>query len=417
MSAPATGLGAGRHVAVDDRPAATVTSVHELTTADGATVRGVLATVPGARTVVVVMHPRQDVTHHALVPHLLAAGAAVWTQHTRSVNNDLTLVHEQALLDVAAGLGFLRERGFEAIVPLGHSGGGTLFAFYLEQAGLAPADRIATTPGGRPTKLADADMPGADGVVFLAPHPGQGRLLLGCIDPSVADERDPLAAVAALDPFDPANGFAEPPASSSYTPDFLERYRAAQHDRVARLDAHARELLARTAEARAAHKKTGAAADRRRALAPQILTVYRTDADPRTVDLSLDPSDRPYGSLFGARPDLINYGQVGFGRLTTPEAWLSTWSGLSSNADFVRCAPGVTVPTMFVELTGDQAAFPGDSRRMAHALGAGDLTRVAVRGTHFGGAVTRGEPTGNELAAERIGRWLADRHELAPPAR
>ena len=31
---------------------------------------------------------------------------------------------------------------------------------------------------------------------------------------------------------------------------------------------------------------------------------------------------------------------TGFGRLTTPEAWLSTWSGLSCNADFVRCAPG-----------------------------------------------------------------------------
>ena len=418
MSSPtAERLGAGRYVIVDERPTATVTSVHELTTADGATVRGVLATVPGARTVVVIMHPRQDVTHHPLVPHLLAAGAAVWTQHTRSVNNDLTLVHEQALLDVAAGLGFLRERGFAAIVPLGHSGGGTLFAFYLEQAALPPAERIATTPGGRPTRLADAELPGVDGVVFLAPHPGQGRLLLGCIDASVADERDPLAVVPALDPFDPANGFAEPPASSSYAPEFLERYRAAQRDRVARIDAHARELLARTAEARAAHRRTGAAGDRRRALAPRILTVYRTDADPRTVDLSLDPSDRPYGSLFGARPDLINYGQVGFGRLTTPEAWLSTWSGLSSNADFVRCAGGVAVPTLFVELTGDQAAFPSDSRAMVGALGAEDLTHATVRGTHFGGAVMRGEPTGNERAAERIGRWLADRHELAPPAR
>jgi hypothetical protein len=415
VSAPARGLGAGRYILADDRPASTVTSVHELTTADGATVRGVLATVPGARTVVCLMHPRQDMTHHTLVPALLAAGAAVWTQHTRSVNNDLTLVHEQALLDVAAGMVFLREQGFDAIVPLGHSGGGTLFAYYLEQASLPGADRVATTPGGRPTKLAEAAMPVTDGAVFLAPHPGQGRLLLGCIDPSVSDEDDPLAAVPELDAFDPANGFAEPPESSSYSAEFLSRYRAAQRDRVARIDATARASLARTAEARAAHKRTGLAVDRRRALAPHVITVFRTDADPRTVDLSIDPSERPYGSLFGARPDLINYGQVGFGRLTTPEAWLSTWSGLSSYADFARCAPGVTVPTLFVELTGDQAAFPADSARMVAALGASDLTHLSVRGTHFGGAIAPGEPTGNQLAAGRIVDWLAQRHELAPP--
>ena len=99
-------LGAGRYLAAGSRPESAVTSVHELTTADGATVRGVLATVPGARTVVGLMHPRQDLTHHPLVPPLLRAGAAVWTQHTRSVNNDLSLLHEQALLDVAAGLVF-----------------------------------------------------------------------------------------------------------------------------------------------------------------------------------------------------------------------------------------------------------------------------------------------------------------------
>jgi hypothetical protein len=162
-------LGAGRYLAAGSRPATAITSVHELTTADGATVRGVLATVPGAATVVSLMHPRQDLTHHPLVPLLLQAGAAVWTQHTRSVNNDLTLVHEQAVLDAAAGLVFLRERGFGSIVTLGHSGGGPLYAFYLEQAGLAPSERIASTPGGRPAKLAEAEMPLADGAIFLAP--------------------------------------------------------------------------------------------------------------------------------------------------------------------------------------------------------------------------------------------------------
>ena len=413
---PAGRLGAGRYLTAGNRPASTVTTVHELTTADGATVRGVLATVPGATTVVSLMHPRQDLTLHPLVPLLLQAGAAVWTQHTRSVNNDLTLVHEQALLDAAAGLVFLREHGFGSIVTLGHSGGGTLYAYYLEQAGLPPAGRIAATPGGRPAKLAEAEMPLADGAIFLAPHPGQGQLLLACIDPSVADEQDPMSVLPEFDPFSPANGFAEPPASSAYTTDFLARYRAAQRDRVTRIDAIARQHLARANEARAAFGHSGNPVDRRRSLAPKIITVFRTDADPRTVDLSLDPSERPYGSLFGKRPDLINYGLTGFGRLTTPEAWLSTWSGLSSNADFVRCAPGVTVPTLFIELTGDQAAFPADSHRMIGALGAKDLATAAVRGLHFGGPIAKGEPTGNELAATEIINWLSKRHELTPPA-
>jgi hypothetical protein len=409
-------LGAGRYLTPGRRPESTITSVHELTTADGATVRGVLATVPGATTVVSLMHPRQDLTHHPLVPLLLQAGAAVWTQHTRSVNNDLGLVHEQAILDAAAGLVFLRERGFGSIITLGHSGGGTLYAFYLEQAGLAPADRIATTPGGRPAKLADAEMPVADGAIFLAPHPGPGQLLLACLDPSVADEQDPMSVVPELDPFSPANGFAEPPASSAYTHEFLARYRAAQRDRVTRIDAVAREHLARTRQARAAFGSSGNSLDRRRSLAPTIITVFRTDADPRTVDLSLDPSERPYGSLFGKRPDLINYGLTGFGRLTTPEAWLSTWSGISSNADFVRSAPGVTLPTLFIELTGDQAAFPADSRRMIDALGARDLSTATVRGLHFGGPIANGEATGNELAATEIVAWLSRRHGLTPPS-
>ena len=143
--------------------------------------------------------------------------------------------------------------------------------------------------------------------------------------------------------------------------------------------------------------------------------MFRTDADPRTVDLSLDPNERPYGSVFGKRPDLIDYGLTGFGRLTTPEAWLSTWSGLASRAGFARCAPGVTVPTLFIELTGDQAAFPADTRAMIGALGAADLTTSTIRGLHFGGAIAKGEPTGNELAAAEISGWLAKRHELTPP--
>ena len=413
---PTERLGAGRYLAAAAPPASTVTSVHQLTTHDGASVSGVLRTVPGATTVVTLMHPRQDVTHHPAVPELLARGYAVWTQGARSVNNDLALVHEQALLDAAAGQQFLRERDFGAVVTFGHSGGGPLFAFYHQQAGAAPGDRIASTPGGRPVDLAGATMPVPDAAVFMAPHPGQGELLQRIIDPSVADESDPLAADPALDPFRPDNGFVPAPASSSYSGPFIERYRAAQGARIARLDALALELLAQANEGRRRFAAGKDPADRRQAIAPRVMTVFRTDADLRHVDLSLDPNDRPYGSLMGKRPDLTNYGLVGFGRLSTPEAWLSTWSANHSNASFLRCAPAVTVPTLLVELTGDQACFPADAAAMAAALGAADKQRASVRGTHFGGAIAPGDPPGIRLAAAEIGAWLSERFPAAPPA-
>ncbi|HEX9358628.1 MAG TPA: hypothetical protein VF933_33060 [Streptosporangiaceae bacterium] len=407
-------LGAGRWIEAAQPPGATVASVHQLTTSDGATVSGVLRTVPGARTVVCLMHPRQDVTHHVLVPELLTRGFAVWTQGTRSVNNDLALVHEQALLDAAAGQVFLRDRSFAAVVTLGHSGGGTLFAFYGQQAALPSAERIAWTPAGRPAGLAEAQMPVPDGAVFMAPHPGQGALLLRLIDPSVTDEADPLSADPGLDPYNPANGFVPAPGDTRYEPGFIARYRQAQHDRIARIDAEARRRAREAAQARQAFTRSEDPADRRRALAPRVITVYRTDADLRGVDRSLDPNDRPYGSLFGRRPDLTNYGLVGFGRFSTPDAWLSTWSAASTNADFLRCAPGVTGPVMLVELSGDQASFAADTAAMAAAFSAPasaaiDFTSARVAGTHFGGPITKGGSTGSSLAAAEIGAWLAER--------
>ncbi|MCW2758569.1 MAG: hypothetical protein JWO46_2315 [Nocardioidaceae bacterium] len=403
------GLGADRYVAAAELPGATVTTAHELSTHDGATVHGLLRVVPGATTVAFLMHPRQDLSHHVLVPELLARGVAVWTQTTRGAANDVSLLHEQALLDMAAGHVFLRERGFEHVVSVGHSGGGTLAAFYLEQAILAPAERLTDTPGGRPVPLADAAMPVADGLVLMAPHPGQGVLLTRMIDPSVVDESDPLAADPDLNPYAPRNGFAEPPASSSYASEFVERYRAAQLERVARIDAVARERVESAAQARRRYAESEDPQDRRTALASGVLVVHRTDADLRGVDLSLDPNDRPYGSLFGRRPDLTNYGVVGFGRLATPEAWLSTWSGLSSRADLARCAPGVPVPVLLVELTGDQACFPADAERFASGFASSDVTHVRVPGRHFGAPLRKGMTSGATLAGVAMNDWMGER--------
>ncbi|MQP33287.1 alpha/beta hydrolase [Rhodococcus erythropolis] len=382
------------------------TSVHQLRTHDGAVVPGVLHKVPNCRLVVCLAHPRQDLTHHPIIAELLAHGYAVWTQGTRSVNNDIALVHEQTLLDLAAGQVFLRSIGFEQVVTLGHSGGGTLSAYYVEQASRMAHDRVQLTPGGLETQLATAEMPAPDAAMFLAPHPGQGELLMKMIDPSVSDESDPLSVDPELDPYSAANGFTDAPQTSSYSAEFVLRYRKAQRERIKRIDEFARRYAA---EAQRARDLGSDAAHRRQALAPRLLIVYRTDADLRCTDLSLDANDRAYGSLFGRRPDLTNYGLNGFGRITTPDAWLSTWSGLTSNANFVRCAPRIQAPSLFIELTGDQACTPTDAATMFNALGTPDKTHRRLPGTHFGAALRQDSPTGIALAAVEIDRWLAER--------
>lgn len=411
MSA-AVRLGSDRYVEPATIPESVVTSAHHLKTGDGATVSGLLRTVPGARTVAFLMHPRQDFSHHALVPELLSHGYSVWTQGTRTMGNDLTLLHEQALLDMAAGHVFLRDAGFDHVVSVGHSGGAALAAFYLEQAALRSAERVSATPGGKPVPLPEATMPLADGLVLMAPHPGQGALLMRVIDPSVVDEDDPMSIEESLDPYNPANGFAEPPQSSSYEPEFIERYRAAQEARVARIDSVARERVHASVRANQRFKDTSDSRDRRAALAAGVIVVHRTDADLRNVDLSLDRNDRPYGSLFGRRPDLTNYGIVGFGRLTTPEAWLSTWSGLSSRADLARCLAGVHVPMLIVELTGDQACYPADAKRFAAAVRTDDVTQLRVPGQHFGAPLRKGMASGATLAGAEIAQWARSRYSL-----
>jgi hypothetical protein len=380
-----------------------------LATPDRAVTTGMLYRPAGsARGVVTITHPRVDVTGHYLVPPLLRAGWAVWAQRTRFVNNDLTCVHEQLLVDVAVAHQWLRSEGLEDQWLLGNSGGASLYCFYMQQSSLPPEERLARAPSGMPVDLT-LDMPAPRGLILLAPHPGQGDLLLQCIDPAVAVESDPLSVVPELDLFDESNGFREPPTSSSYAADFLESYRAAQVARVKRIDERARELVKRRETARKRAKEEDDVRARREALAPSYLITYRTDADPRTVDLSLDPSARDYGSIIGRRPDLTNFGHAGFARMTTPDAWLSTWSGTSTNAALRLTAPSVQVPSLVVGFDADNSVFPEDLAATEEALGVTDKKLVTVSGDHFGfrpGSLVR---SGGDDAASAIVGWLDDK--------
>jgi len=385
---------------------------------DGGESHGTLYTRGGERCVALMMHPRGDMQRHYAIPHLLRGGIAAWGQAGRYINNDVNLIHERLLLDVAAAVRRLKERGFRKIVLLGNSGGGALYTFYQSQAATAPPGRLRDTAAGDPCDLNGFDLPAADGIVQLATHLGQGKLMLSIIDPSVVDESDPLARDPALDLYDPRNGFERLPQASKYGPEFLARYAAAQHARVARIDAACREHVAEwnhhLARLGAPDFESLPVAEQirieRRAFAGRYFRVHRTEAHPAYVDLSLWPSARAIGSFFSPRPDVFNYLEAGFGKIQTPRAWLSTWSGLSSRASTLDCIGRIDVPTLVVAYDGDNAVFTYHTDGIFEASPAADKAIHTVPGDHLGyGPGGMKDRSGQEAALGAIVPWIQQR--------
>lgn len=295
----------------------------------------------------VVIHPTSNFMGHYLVEPLQRRGGAVLALNTRYVANDTTLLLERAIQDLGAGIRFLRDRGYDRIALIGNSGGGALAALYQDQAEHLTID---STPDGRPFELRGEDLPPVDGLAMLAAHPGRAHVLTDWIDPSVRDERDMFATLAELDMFDPANG---PP----YAPVWLARYRAAQIARNERLTDWVLERIA----ALEARNDAELVAD-----APFI--VYRTMADPRFVDLAIDPSDRQAGTTRGSAR-AANYGPNNIARFCTLRSFLSQWSRRLSRGDGPACLARTSVPVLNVGYTADSVVFPSQVRQWSEAAG------------------------------------------------
>ena len=380
-------------------------------TADRANCQGILSFRGGERIAAMGMHPREYLPNNYMVPEYLNAGIAMWTQAPRSIGNDLRLEHETALLEVAAGIRHLRDKGYEKVVLTGMSGGASLFAFYLQQANLPSEERIARTPSGKPTKLQEAELPVPDGVIFVSPHPGQGVLLMNSLDPSVVDENDPMQTNESLNPFNPKNGFKKPPESSSYSEDFVNRYRAAQRERVARIDDWAKSQVARRVAARKRLQESSDPQDLIVSAHTPIITIWRTDADLRCFDLSLEPTKRAYGSLWGPNPFVSNYGSIGFARTCTADSWLSTWSGISSNAVMEKTAEGICQPALIIRFDGDNSLFPSETQTIVKAIPSKDKTYEVLPGNHHGRPIRKGDPNGQEIAGKLMTDWIKTRFD------
>lgn len=338
---------------------------------------GALMAPPGPkRLAAIVMHPTSNFMGHYLIAPLAARGICCMGLNSRYMGNDTLLLMERAIQDLGAGVKHLRAQGYEKVLLVGNSGGAALAAFYQAQA-----ERLTAThfPDGDPTHLHPDDLPPVDGIALCAAHLGRSRLLAEWIDPSVTDEHDPLSVDPALDMYDPRHRLP-------YGVAFLARFKGAQQARLARIEQWA---LARLAQLR---DTPGAPRD-------QAFIVYRTHADPRCVDLSLDPNDRAPGSVWGDARQ-VNYSANAMGRTTSLTAFLSQWSS-RSQADGPTNLARTTVPKLLLTYTADQSTFPSTRDAWLAAGGARIRNVDVVGGNHY----LAGQPELVPKAADAIAEW------------
>lgn len=294
---------------------------------------------------VVIVHPTSNFMGHYALEGLAKSGVAAIGMGTRYVGNDSALIVENCLLDIAAVIRYLKQDlGYARVLLVGNSGGGSLAALYQSQS---ENPTITSTPAGDPPNLTTADLPQVDGLCLAMAHPGRARVYTDCLDASILNEYDPFDRDPELDIFRKENG---PPFSQ----EFVSRYRAAQETRNRRITAWVRDTLETLS-------KDPEGPD------DMPFVVHGTAADPRFLDLSLDPSDRVPSTILG-NPRKANFLPARLGHYTSLRSWLSQWSIDDSRSDAVAELPHVTVPVQIIYGTADNAVFPSHAKAMHGAI-------------------------------------------------
>jgi pimeloyl-ACP methyl ester carboxylesterase len=325
-------------------------------------------------------HYNVDFSEHYLAPLIAERGYGFLGWNTRYRGAEAWFILEHALIDIGAGVRWLREEaGVETVVLLGNSGGGSLMAAYQSQA---TEPNIAPVAG---MTLPDAvlDLPGGDLYVSLQAHGGRPEVLTAWMDPSVTDENDPVSTDPDLDMYDPANG-------APYSPEFVDRYRAAQVARNHRITDWA---LAELERLRAA-----GAYDRN-------FSLYRVWADLRYLDPAIDPSDRPLGTCYLGDPRWANRSPFGIGSSSTLRTWLSMWSLRTSHCQGGPHLQRLKMPSLVIQSTADTGVFPSDARAIHDGLAAPDKELHLIAGDHY---LERPAPARAEVA-DLIAAWTAAR--------
>ena len=317
-----------------------------------------------SKNVIVFMHPIGGGEYLPLPIGLARAGFHVIYCNSRYPGVDYALIMEKVVGDLGACIRDAKQRlGYERVVLGGWSGGGSLSAYYQAEAEHAA---VTCTPAGDPPDLTRAKLQPADAMMFLAAHVSRARTLTEWMDASILDEADPSRKDAELDLYDPGN-----PNQPPYATEFLERYRQAQVDRNRKITQWVKHKLE-------ALRKAGKPTDE------FGFVVHGTMADPRFLDPAVDPSDRRPNWCYLGDPRVVNNSPIGLARFCTLRSWLSQWSLDDSHADGQRCAARISVPTLVVGNTADDACTPSHTHRLFDAIIHSEKKLVEIPGaTHY----------------------------------
>ena len=355
--------------------------------AEWVTVEGQLIRLAGRRskTLFVFVHPSSTLQLTPLPIALAKAGMHVLCAASRYAKNDAALIMEKVAIDLGGYIRHAREQlGYDRVVLVGWSGGGSLALFYQAQA---EAPSITQTPAGDACDLVEAQLPTADGVIFIAAHLSRAETLTEWLDPSVQDELNPDKRDLDLDIYDAACPHAAP-----FSEDFVSRFRAAQVARNRKITVWVEDTLADLRQ-----RRTGEV--------ERAFVTHRTMCDPRWLDPAIEPNGRRIDWCYMGDPRAVNVGPVGLARFSTLRSWLSQWSYDRSNAKGPENAARVAkTPVLQIVNQADDAVPASHNPIIRAALRTPDKEMITIDGgTHY----YAGQPEQLQTCVGAIIDWSA----------
>ena len=291
-------------------------------------------------TVGIFMHPTAATTMLPLPLALTGLGMHICVASSRYPNNDTLLNVENLILDLGEFVRHLKlKMGYLRVILFGWSGGGALASLYQSQA--ENPSRILSSINEKQKRL--SNLLKADMLILVAAHCGRASYLTEALDPTIL-----LCQRSTSDP-DELKKFSiygDNAVKPPYSKEFLNSYRKLQKERSQRITEYAKTLPPETP-----------------------LIIEGTMADPRWMDLTIDPNDRPTaGRCFLGECESANNMPTGLSRFTTAGSWLSQWAEGISELDALKHLPFTSIPTLIITNSADDGVPASHGKKMFNSV-------------------------------------------------